>query len=81
VDLQLSRLKNQLTEQGIDVIIYPGVEDMLAQEGYDPEFGARPLKRVIQQRIENQLARLILEKRPQKVAIKVENRELVIEPE
>jgi ATP-dependent Clp protease ATP-binding subunit ClpB len=81
VDLQLRRLKNQLTEQGIDVIINLGVEDVLAKEGYDPEYGARPLKRVIQQRIENQLARLILEKRPEKVTIKVENGEIVLVPE
>ncbi|MGB9741948.1 MAG: ATP-dependent chaperone ClpB [candidate division WOR-3 bacterium] len=81
VDLQLARLKNQLTEQGIDVIIEPGVEDVLAEEGYDPEFGARPLKRVIQQRIENRLARLILEKRPEKVRIKIENREITLVPE
>ncbi|MEO0070442.1 MAG: type VI secretion system ATPase TssH, partial [candidate division WOR-3 bacterium] len=81
VDLQLNRLKQQLTEEGIEVIIEPGVEDMLAQEGYDPEFGARPLKRVIQSRIENQLARLILEKRPQKVRIKVIENEIVLMPE
>ncbi|MCX7731644.1 MAG: ATP-dependent chaperone ClpB [candidate division WOR-3 bacterium] len=81
VDLQLARLKNQLTEQGIEVIINPGVEDLLAREGYDPEFGARPLKRVIQKRIENQLARLILEKRPEKITIGVENDELMLIPE
>ncbi len=78
VDLQLTRLKNQLTEEGIDVIINPGVEDVLAKEGYDPEFGARPLKRVIQHRIENQLARLILEKRPDKVTISVVDGEIVV---
>lgn len=81
VDLQINRLKNQLTEQGIYVIIESGVEDLLAREGYEPEFGARPLKRVIQQRIENQLARLILERRPEKVRIKVKGYEIVLEPE
>ncbi|MGQ9708234.1 MAG: ATP-dependent chaperone ClpB [bacterium] len=80
VKLQLARLKNQLTEEGIDVIINAGVEDILVKEGYDPEFGARPLKRVIQSQIENQLARLILEKRPERVAIKVENGEIVLLP-
>jgi len=81
VDLQLARLKNQLTEQGIDVIISPGVEDVLAKEGYDPEYGARPLKRVIQNRIENQLAKLVLEKRPEKVVIKVVDGAIVVAPE
>lgn len=81
VDLQLARLKNQLTEQGIDVIIIPGVEDVLAKEGYDPEFGARPLKRVIQNRIENQLARLVLERRPERVVIKVVAGAIGVAPE
>lgn len=81
VDRQLARLKNQLTEQGIDVIIIPGVEDVLAKEGYDPEFGARPLKRVIQNRIENQLARLVLERRPERVMIKVVAGAIVVAPE
>jgi len=81
VDLQLARLKQQLTEEGVEVIIEPGVEDLLAKEGYDPEFGARPLKRVIQKRIENQLATLILEKRPQKIKIKVADDEIVLLPE
>ncbi|NPV14387.1 AAA domain-containing protein, partial [candidate division WOR-3 bacterium] len=81
VDLQLARLKNQLTEQGIDVIINAGVEDVLAKEGYDPEFGARPLKRVIQNRIENQLAKLVLEQRPERVVIKVVDGAIVVAPE
>jgi len=81
VILQLARLKNQLTEQGIEVIIDTGLEDLLAKEGYDPEFGARPLKRVIQKQIENQLALLILKERPEKVRIKAQNGAIVILPE
>ncbi len=81
VDLQLARLKQQLTEEGISVIIAPGVEEIIAKEGYDPEFGARPLKRVIQHQIENQLAKLILEKRPDKIRVKVENGEVVVSSE
>ncbi|MBM3315193.1 type VI secretion system ATPase TssH, partial [candidate division WOR-3 bacterium] len=67
VDIQLGRLKSELTEQGIDLIITPGVEDVLAEAGYDPEFGARPLKRVIQHQLENPLATMILERRLNKV--------------
>ncbi|MEO0069071.1 MAG: ATP-dependent chaperone ClpB [candidate division WOR-3 bacterium] len=78
VQLQLARLRNQLTEEGIEVIIEPEVEDVLAKEGYVPEFGARPLKRVIQQRIENQLAKLILERRPNKISITAKGDEIVV---
>ncbi len=78
VRLQLTRLKNQLTEDGIDVIIDSGVEDVLVKEGYDPEFGARPLKRVIQSQIENQLAKLILERRPERVTVKVADGRVIV---
>jgi ATP-dependent Clp protease ATP-binding subunit ClpB len=60
VDLQLGRLKNQLAESKFDLEVTPAAKDLLVQEGYDPVYGARPLKRVIQQRLQNALANEIL---------------------
>jgi ATP-dependent Clp protease ATP-binding subunit ClpB len=62
VELQTERLKNQLQEKGIALEVTPAALDAVAKEGYDPVYGARPLKRVIQQRIQNPLAVEILKK-------------------
>ena len=62
VVLQIDRLKAQLTEKGIELEVTPAALDAIAAEGYDPTFGARPLKRVIQQRIQNPLAMEILKR-------------------
>ena len=56
IDIQLKRLKAQLTEAGIQVEISDDAKRRLAEEGFDPAYGARPLKRVIQQRLANRLA-------------------------
>lgn len=61
VEIQLNGLKHQLAEQGISLAITPQAMDWLADEGYNPEFGARPLKRVIQKRVLRQLSRQMLE--------------------
>ena len=60
VDLQLERLEHQLEENGLAAEISVAARDAIAVEGYDPVYGARPLKRVIQQRVENPLATVIL---------------------
>jgi len=60
VDLQLQRLRKQLEQQEIGLVITAAAEKAIADEGYDPLYGARPLKRVIQQRIQNPLATEIL---------------------
>ena len=56
VGLQVDRLKDQLQEKGIELEVTDAAIDAIATEGYDPTFGARPLKRVIQQQIQNPLA-------------------------
>ncbi len=56
VGLQVDRLKQQLQEKGIELEVTASAIDAIATEGYDPTFGARPLKRVIQQQIQNPLA-------------------------
>ena len=60
VDLQLRKLEQQLEENGYSLEVRESARDLLADEGYDPVYGARPLKRVIQQRLQNTLANEIL---------------------
>ncbi len=60
VDIQINRIRPRLTERNISLHLSEAAKDYLAQEGYDPQFGARPLKRVIQREIENRIARAIL---------------------
>ena len=61
-----------LAARGITLGVTAAATAALAAEGYDPQFGARPLKRVIQQRIENPLSKLLLEGRyPPKSVIPV----------
>lgn len=56
VEIQLKLLKKRLLEHGLVLEVTPAAVDEIADEGYDPIYGARPLKRVIQQRVENPLA-------------------------
>ena len=56
VEIQLKRLERQLAETGLTLRITERAEARLAEEGFDPAYGARPLKRVIQQRLANPLA-------------------------
>jgi len=61
VDLLLDRVSARLAEREVVLEVTPAARHRLAEEGYDPAFGARPLKRVIQRRIENPLALAFLE--------------------
>ncbi len=63
VDLQLQRLQARLHEKRITLELTPEAKAWLAERGYDPAFGARPLRRVIQREVETPLARMILEGR------------------
>jgi ATP-dependent Clp protease ATP-binding subunit ClpB len=60
VDLQLVRLQKRLEDNGFTLEVSDGAKKQLAEEGYDPVYGARPLKRTIQQRLQNELANAIL---------------------
>src|SRR5688500_5683129 len=60
VDVQLENLRKRLAARGLKLDLTDGAKRLLADEGYDPLLGARPLKRVIQQRLENPLANRIL---------------------
>ena len=60
VELQINAVKRTLERNGIELNITDKAVDLLADEGYDPEFGARPVKRVIQREILNRLSKDIL---------------------
>jgi ATP-dependent Clp protease ATP-binding subunit ClpB len=60
VGLQLKRLEKQLAANNIEMEVTPRAVQAIADEGYDPAYGARPLKRVIQRRIQNPLATELL---------------------
>ena len=61
VDLQVERLAALVSDRGISLRVTPAARDRLAEEGFDPVYGARPLRRLIQRTIQNGLARRILE--------------------
>ena len=61
VDLQLKRLEKLLADRKITILVTPEAKHVLAEEGYDPAFGARPLKRSIQRLIQNPLAMAVLD--------------------
>jgi ATP-dependent Clp protease ATP-binding subunit ClpB len=56
IEVQLERLRGTLDERGIRLVLDDSAKELLAEEGYDPTFGARPLKRAIQTLIQNPLA-------------------------
>ena len=61
VEIQLDRLRERLTDRRIGLDVTDAAMSLLAHEGFDPAFGARPLKRVIQREIGDRAAVLILE--------------------
>lgn len=61
VDIQVEQLTHRVAEHGITLELTDTAKALLAEEGYDPVFGARPLKRVIQKRVQDKLALKILE--------------------
>ena len=60
VDIQMTRLQKLLDDRKIVVTLEPGARDWLAEKGWDPAYGARPLKRVIQKSVQDPLAEMIL---------------------
>ena len=63
VELQLQELTSLLAEQGLSLAVGDGVADALARQGHEPEYGARPLRRVLRRQVENPLATQLLEDR------------------
>ena len=56
IDVQLEKLRKNLAERGITIVLENSAKELLANEGYDPTYGARPLKRAIQTLVQNPLA-------------------------
>ena len=76
VDLQLNRLRERLEDKGIELEIDDDVLSLITELGYNPSYGARPLKRVIQKELESEIAKYILKgKYKEGSTIKIENKE------
>jgi ATP-dependent Clp protease ATP-binding subunit ClpB len=61
VELQLERLRARLADRKLSLELTDGAKELLAEAGWDPQFGARPLKRALQRLVENPLALELLE--------------------
>ncbi len=82
VNLRVKVVKDRLTNKGIDFVISEEALSYLAKEGYDPHYGARPLNRLIQNKILNPVASYIISngvKKGDTVVVSVKNKELIIE--
>jgi len=80
IDVQLERLRQMLHERNIGIVLDDSAKDLLSREGYDPNFGARPLKRAIQTLIQNPLAMKLLRgeiRQGQTVTVSARNDEMV----
>jgi len=82
VDIQLERLGKRLAQQNLTLDVDGAAKKLLAKEGYDPQFGARPLKRAVQERILNPLSMKLLEgdfKPGDKIKVTAKGDELVFQ--
>ena len=61
VEIQMARLEKRLAQQNLTLDVDDAAKKLLAKEGYDPQFGARPLKRTIREKLLNPLAAQLLE--------------------
>ena len=81
VRIQMDILKKKLEDENVELSYTPAFEDDMVENGYDPEFGARPVKRLIQRELVNQLAKEILEGRIHKdstIVVDCENGQTVL---
>ena len=60
IEIQIQRLRSQMEERGVTMEFTTAALDKLSDAGYDPAFGARPLKRVLQRMIEDPMSEMIL---------------------
>jgi ATP-dependent Clp protease ATP-binding subunit ClpC len=81
VELQLAEVEQQLVLKGVTMEVTEACRDWLGEKGYDPVFGARPLRRVLQDEIEDRLSDALLESRFQegdRILIDVQNGEIIL---
>ncbi len=84
IDVQLERLRKTLAERNIKIVLDESAKELLVKEGYDPTYGARPLKRAIQSLIQNPLAIKLLNGEiagGQTVKVSAENDSMKFTPE
>ena len=82
VEIQIGRLEKRLTQQNLTLDVDAAAKKLLAKEGYDPQFGARPLKRAVQEQLLNPLSMKLLEgefKPGDKIKVTVKDDELVFQ--
>ena len=83
VEIQLDRLRHRLAERRITLSLTPSALQHLGERGYDPVYGARPLKRLIQQELETPIARLLVKgelRDGDTISIDLKNGSLVLVP-
>ncbi|MGY4688265.1 AAA family ATPase [Salibacterium sp. K-3] len=79
VDLMLEDIVDAAKEQNLNVTISQEAKEMLAEEGYDPAFGARPLRRVIEEKVEDGIADLMLEEEDlENIQVTVEDNDISV---
>jgi ATP-dependent Clp protease ATP-binding subunit ClpB len=81
VVIQVAHLASRLAEKNINIVLEDATSAYIAQKGYDPVYGARPLKRLIQRQIENPLSMAILEGKIEEgdhISLDLENDEIVL---
>lgn len=81
VDMQLAILKKKMTDNGIDISFTDGFREYISEKGFDPAYGARPVKRIIQRELVNMLAKSLLNgeiSRESKVVVDVSAGEIII---
>ena len=84
VKIQLARLTEKIQSRGMVIEITPDAEEALAKDGYDPQYGARPIRRLIQTKILNPLANQIIAKKIRhgdRIKVRYSNSKFVIETE
>lgn len=84
VDIEIGKLAARLKERGIELLTDNEVKDFIIQKGYQPEYGARPLRRAVERYIEDPLAEEILKGKMDgatKLAVTVDNQKLLFFPE
>ena len=82
MEIQIERLGKRLAQQNLTLDVDAAAKKLLAKEGYDPQFGARPLKRAVQEQLLNPLATKLLEgefKPGDKIKVTTKDDELAFE--
>jgi ATP-dependent Clp protease ATP-binding subunit ClpB len=59
--IQMEELRKRLSDDGVEITFTPAFEDYMVEYGYDPAYGARPIKRLMQRELVNQLAKAVLD--------------------